>query len=1066
MNRQTWKVALFLFGSGLCALIYQTAWMRELRLIFGGSTAASAAVLAIFMGGLGLGSYLLGPKADRHPRPLEFYANLELCIAGSAALSPMLVWLAGVLYTAVGGTPELGLVAGTVVRLVLATLVLCVPTFLMGGTLPAAARAVEMDDDAGRRSLALLYGANTLGAVLGTALSTFTMLELFGTQKTLWLACLVNALVAVLARSAARSKPKQALEPEAEREPTDAVESALPREPATAPAIASGESPAFILTASALVGFAFFLMELVWYRMLGPLLGGSTFTFGLILAVALFGVGLGGAAYAILRGGARATRTGFAITCALEAVCLAVPFALGDQLAVTAALLRPLGAVGFHGYVLAWTAMASIVVLPAAFVAGIQFPMLIALLGTGRRDVGRHVGLAYAFNTMGAIAGAVVGGFGILPLLTAPGAWRVVVGLLAALGLVAAAPAIRLVANRPAALTAAGAAVVAVALVCTTGPTAAWRHSPIGAGRADLTSMSANQIRGWLSWRRRTTHWEAEGVESSVAIIAESGAAFAVNGKIDGNARADAGTQIMGGVLLGLLHPQPKSAFVVGLGTGSTAGWLGLVPTMERVDVAELEPAILEVARLCAPVNGNVLANPKVDVFTGDAREVLLTTRRRFDVIFSEPSNPYRAGVAGLFTREFYQAASGRLAEGGIFGQWLQAYEVDSRTVRTTIATLASVFPSVEIWQTEGGDLLLVGTNRPITYDVPALRARIAEEPFRSALFNAWRATDLEAVLAHHVARSSLTHAIAQQVGPNINTDDRNLVEFAFARSVGSRRNFDESDLWNTAIARGEDRPEVRGGAVDWERVADARISMYAPEGHNAPIRNHATADRYQRAVALAEYTGGRLGSALDAWRRQPREPADPVELALLAECVADTGDEAAAVLIERLRTFQPTEADAVLGRLRWRQGRVSEAVTAFEAAFIAYRSDPWPIPALMERALDVAVDIAARDKTGTDARRLFQAVDAPFSVLLLQERRLVSRFKIAGSLDAGKYDTYTPVALAPFEPNVLWERDFLTVRMACYTATGNALADQAARDLNEFLGYEPLPFEAGLLPR
>jgi hypothetical protein len=155
-----------------------------------------------------------------------------------------------------------------------------------------------------------------------------------------------------------------------------------------------------------------------------------------------------------------------------------------------------------------------------------------------------------------------------------------------------------------------------------------------------------------------------------------------------------------------------------------------------------------------------------------------------------------------------------------------------------------------------------------------------------------------------------------------------------------------------------------------------------------------------------------------------------------------------------------------VMGRLRWRQGRASEAAAALGAAFVAYRSDPWPIPALMDRALDLAVEIAQRDTTGADAMRLFQALEAPFSVFLLEERRLVSRFKIAGRLDGGMYNTYTPAALAPFEPNPLWEKDFLTARLACYRATGNALADDAERDLSEFLSHEPLPFDAGLLPR
>ncbi|HEY0092681.1 MAG TPA: spermidine synthase, partial [Archangium sp.] len=414
MNARVWKIAPLLFGSGFCALVYQTAWQRELRLIFGASTAASAAVLAIFMGGLGLGGALLGARVDRERRPLAFYANLELLISLSAAVTPLLVWLARTLYVALGGTMTLGLGLGSVVRLVLSALVLAVPTLLMGGTLPAAARAAETTDDVRRRALAVLYGLNTLGAVAGAAASTFFLFEVFGTRSTLWLASLLNILVALVARSVARELPEH--EPSTTQGPeasTGAAPAALP--PRT-----------FVLSAAALVGFAFFLMELVWYRMLGPLLGGSTFTFGLILVVALLGIGLGGAAYAAWGQQRPATLGGFALTCLLEALLIAVPLALGDRLAVLTTMLRPLSLYGFGGLVLNWAFVTALVVLPAAFVSGVQFPLLLALLGRGGDNVGRQVGLAYAWNTVGSIVGSLAGGFGLLPLLSAPGVWRLV----------------------------------------------------------------------------------------------------------------------------------------------------------------------------------------------------------------------------------------------------------------------------------------------------------------------------------------------------------------------------------------------------------------------------------------------------------------------------------------------------------------------------------------------------------------------------------------------------------------------------------------------------------------
>jgi hypothetical protein len=186
-------LALLLLGSGLCALVCQTTWLREFRLFFGASTAASAAVLAIFMGGLGAGSLLLGGRADHSPNPLRRYAVLELGVAASAAVTPFLLDLARVAYLALGGTPSLGTAGGAAARLVLASAVLAAPTLLMGGTLPAAVRAAQRDRDAGRRGAALLYGMNTVGAVAGTLLATFVLLEHLGNRATLWSACALNA---------------------------------------------------------------------------------------------------------------------------------------------------------------------------------------------------------------------------------------------------------------------------------------------------------------------------------------------------------------------------------------------------------------------------------------------------------------------------------------------------------------------------------------------------------------------------------------------------------------------------------------------------------------------------------------------------------------------------------------------------------------------------------------------------------------------------------------------------------------------------------------------------------
>lgn len=1037
MTHRAAKVAPLLFGSGLCALVYQIAWLREFRLVFGASTSASAAVLAIFIGGLGLGGLLLGRRSDQHPRPLQLYALLETIVALSAAVTPGLLWLVREAYILAGGTPALGITFGSVVRLALAGLVLSVPTLAMGGTLPAAARAVETDDDAGRRSVGLLYGVNTLGAVTGSFLANFFMLEVFGTRKTLWLACLLNLMVAMVARHVARGL---ATEPAGSQAPEELAEQRAPA--------------SFVLGAAAVSGFTFFLMELVWYRMLGPILGGSVFTFGLILTVVLLGIGLGGTAYSLRSGGRPATLQAFAFTCLLEAACIAAPYALGDRVALLAQVLRPLGSMGlFWGHVLGWTIVCFLVVLPAAFVAGYQFPLLIALLGRGRREVGRQIGLTYAWNTLGAIAGSLAGGFGLIPLLTAPGAWRATALALLALGLCAAAIWARGRGGHRPLLAPAGIAVVLVVMLGATGPTAAWRHSGIGVGRGPLVnSWSPNALRDWLRFQSAMLVWEADGIESSVALEAiGSGLAFVINGKVDGNSRGDAPTMVMSGLVGTLLHPDPKRSMVIGLGLGSTAGWLAAVPSMERTDVVELEPRVLDAARTCAAVNHDAMANPKVHIETGDAREALLVSRERYDVIFSEPSNPYRAGVASLFTREYYLAIAKRLADKGFFLQWVQAYDVDGKTIRTIYATLASVFPSVETWQVGGADMLLIASREPIAYDAAMLRARLDQEPYRSAIRATWRVTDLEGVLSFFVARSSLARFIAEREGDDLNTDDRNSVEFGFARTVDRRGLFGINDLREAARARREDRPEVRGD-VNWQRVEEQRIRFY-PKAGNAPTIHRGFGPEQSRlAVAIDLFGERNVAGAFAAWRSLGREPQSPTELSIVATGLADLGDEAAVPYIERLRDFQAMEGDCLMARLRAQQGRFEEAAGALESAFRRYRDDPWASAIVTGEALNLVPVIADRQPALTT--RLFEALRQPFVVRADNDQRINTMAELLSRLDLKRY---CREALKPLEPNISWNRNWLTLRRDCYAATKDPDAELAARDLAEFRRTEPV---------
>lgn len=1042
------RLSVYVFFSGACALLYQTVWQRDLRLIFGGSTAASGAVLAAFIGGLGAGSLLLAKRVEASTRPFALYARFEAIIALSTAVTPLLFGLVRSAYVAVGGTQSLGPVAGSAARMLLTGLVIFVPTFFMGGTLPAVARSVTSEEDTQRRGVAMLYGLNTLGAVSGAALATFWLLPRAGNHATLWLGCAINLLVAVAALVRARSLAEVPLSQAAEAPA-----------PAAAPAAAGGAAPApelpraLVLGAAFLVGAVFFLMEIVWFRMLSPLLGGTVFTFGLVLCVALAGIGLGGAAYGALARRRAITVSAFALTCLLEALAVALPLGLGDRLAMLALLVRPLANNGLFAAAAGWSVVAAVVVFPAAFVAGVQFPVLIALAGRARKNVAAHVAQLYAANTSGSVLGALVGGFGVLPLLSAPGTWRLAGALLLALGLVSALLAGDLRRARRA-LPALGLAAATVACLLALGPTAVWRHSAIGQGRSPEALISRPEAREQLVRQMRTSFlWEKDGVEAGVGIYAAHSMAFIVNGKSDGSATADAATQVMSGLLGAMLHPAPRNVLVIGLGTGSTAGWLGLVPEIERVDVMEFEPVILDVARTMSAINGNVLDNPRVHVKLGDARELLALEKEQYDVIFSEPSNPFRVGIANLFTREYYQQALARLKPGGLFIQWMQAYEVDAETLTEVYGTLRSVFPHVETWYGARTDLLLIGSREPVPHDVAQIEARVRTEPFATALQSTWFTQSKEGFFAHHIAGPGFTEFLLQRSRPQVNTDDFNRIEFGIARTLGGGGTlFDE--LMALAARFHRTAPRFPPG-LDEELLRmelwQAGINRREDPIFDAP----ATWPFVDRAVARAiQATAmGDLQMAAETFPGDfnPRTPGE--RLARLAAWVLQRspafGQEA-----DLLRAQFPFDVAALEAIAAAERGDVEAGVTHWEKAFSSLRTFPWHQSRMLYLALE---SLPRQPWLPEHARRLADALSLPFAA---HHGELVRRRAWLRFLDHVRDDETCAQHYQQQLPNLPWSREDLTRALGCFERRRPALAPAARADLLRFLRSGPSTLE------
>ncbi|MBW2522215.1 MAG: fused MFS/spermidine synthase [Deltaproteobacteria bacterium] len=1032
-----------IFLSGLCALAYQVSWFREFRLVFGNSTGAHAAVLAIFMGGLGLGGLFIGRVADRSNRPLFIYGLLEILIAASALLTPFLTGLAGKLYIASGGVSANGLFPATLIRLGMALAVLGIPTFLMGGTLPALAAALENRLDRGRRYVALAYGVNTLGGVFGVLLATFYFLEMFGNRQTIWLAGGVNLLVgcgALLIYHAHKTALLQG--PDTVPAQHDASRPGIGKE-------ASLVSPSLVYLAAFIVGFCFFLMELVWYRMLAPILGGTTYTFALILATALAGIGTGAGFYRIGPRERRVTVLTFIVTCGLEALLLALPFGLGDRIAILAEILGIFSFVGFAGNVIGWTIICLVVVFPAAAVAGFQFPVLIGLLGQGRDEVGRHTGFVYAWNTAGAILGALAGGFGFMTLFSAPGCWQGAVIALTVLGLFFLAVKWKSSGGKAmAAVTPVALFILALAFIAAEGPTAAWRHSTAEINWQEAAGAE-NETRKWLNDYRRRLVWEKDGIESSIGITASDGLSLIINGKSDGNVSGDAGTQVMAPMIGAVLHPNPQKAMVIGLGTGTSSGWLGRVDTIEKVDTIELESAVLELVRRSGPVNQDVLANEKVNIIIGDGRENLLTSKEKYDIIFSEPSNLHRVGISSLYTREFYQAVANRLNENGLFTQWVQAYYVAPETLRTLYATLASVFPYVETWTTNLKDIAFVCSMKQITYDVPSLRQRLNKEPYRAALAAAWGMSGLEGFLAGFLANHEVAGELAEKGRATgmINTDDRMLVEFGFARTYGKTGLFSEYTMRSEVRYRGQHQPQLQNDTVDWDLV-DAgflarNIGWFGDRITRIPGLSEQNTARLQ---VYSLFLAGNFYPIVGALNSGVWQPVNPFDMVVLSTLMAENGDDSILEIIIEVRQNWPGLADAIMARYYWRKNMREKALGAMEKALYRFRTDPWQNNAVMSHTLNIAMEMARTDKEV--ALRLEKGLAEPFSVHIFDDYRNIVLTQVAAAID----NDHGLAVMEQWEPHVPWQEAFLQQRLQIYTAAEHPGKVQAEKDLREFL--------------
>ena len=701
---------LLFIGSGCAALIYEIVWFQLLSLIIGSSAVSMGVLLGTFMGGMCIGSLFLSRYVSSRQHPLRVYAYLELAIA---AFGLLVLWglpYVGGLYFAFA----LHGMADLLLRGLFCAICLLPPTILMGATLPAIARWVQTTRE-GVSWLGFFYGGNIAGAVLGCVLAGFYLLRDHDMAFATYVAVVIDVAVAAAGLALAKSTFYHGAE---EPETSQSAEPMVPK----------GAWP--VLITIGISGATALAAEAVWTRLLSLLLGATTYTFSLILAAFLLGLGAGSSAGAALARNVKNPRFALGVCQLLLTVTIGwAAYAMTSMLPywpVSPGLaLKPSYTFQIDLVRCLWS------VLPAAVLWGASFPLALAAVGRDAKDPARLVGVTYAANTVGGIIGALFGSLLIIAWLGTQASQRILIGLAAISAIVALVP----FASDAAEKAVAGsrklgwglAAVVLAGLLIKSVPPVP--PLLVGYGRWFATRLD----------NQNDFIYMGEGVTASVAVSQLSNGVLNYHnaGKVQASSEPqDMRLQRMLGHLTTLLPPKPNSVLVIGCGAGVTAGAVSIDPALQSETIAEIEPLVPKVvSKYFGAHNFNVVTNPKVHVEIDDARHFILTTKQKFDAVTSDPLDPWVKGAATLYTKEFFDVVKEHLNPGGVVTLFVQLYESSPEAVKSEIATFFAAFPNgVVFGNTNNGsgyDLVLVGQNGgTMKINVDSIEARLASPQY------------------------------------------------------------------------------------------------------------------------------------------------------------------------------------------------------------------------------------------------------------------------------------------------------------------------------------------------
>ncbi len=800
MGKYRKKLLILFFLSGACGLIYEVLWVRMLGLVFGNTIYAVSTVLAAFMAGLALGSWYFGKYIDRSTSPLKVYGMLEAGIGIYCILTPILFMIIQKIYISLGATQ---VTAGPILLIfLLGFITILIPTALMGGTLPVLSKYfVGQTEDIGS-NVGILYSVNTWGAVLGAFATGYILIMLLGVEGTLYVAAATNLAIAGVVFLLAKGVAPLAMR---QRETSVVTPKISP------PSLLTTRYSLLVLIAIGLSGFTALTYEVVWTRVLSMVLGSSVYAFATMLCAFLAGIALGSMIYAKFSGGRtlQGAKETQAEACDYHTRSIVNFGFIEGGIGVSVLLLIPIfgilpftflkifKAVGqnFVGFQFFQFLLAFGVMLVPTTLFGATVPLACKIYsGSRQKAVGNSVGNVYAANTIGAILGSILAGFVFIHLIGLQKTITIVaminIGLAILLlnfGLVAGRSE---VGNKERRLKPAATIVTYFLLFfsisyATLVPQ--WNKKIIASGIYQyapdyLRESSLNPKKEGEIWKRKMEGKEMlfykEGTHFTVAVQKhQSGViGLSIDGKTDAsnNFQGDMITQLLSAHLPLLLHPNPEDVLVIGLASGVTLGAVTRWEDVKEIDCVEIEPVMIEASHYFDEWNNKSLEDKRVKIIINDARNYLLTTKKKYDIIISEPSNPWITGCAPLFTKEHFELVKSRLKPDGVYCRWVQIYNMRPQDYKVIINTLSSAFPDISIWNASGGDTLILAIPEKLSIDYEKLKEKfIIAKP------------DLEKIyLNEPIDLLTKFSMIPNFNKTKLNTDNLPLIEFSAARNL------------------------------------------------------------------------------------------------------------------------------------------------------------------------------------------------------------------------------------------------------------------------------------------